>query len=103
MLTFREHTTRAACAELDVELVEFNGEADQAHLLVAHPQVLAIATLVRWPKFRTAYAVRGEDTGRCVRSPVRAHLWSSPHSAVSCEDPPLSNIKQCNDGRARPL
>ncbi|MGA3253939.1 MAG: hypothetical protein ABSD32_07300 [Mycobacterium sp.] len=30
ILTFCEHTMRVVCAELDVELVEFNGEA-QAH------------------------------------------------------------------------
>ena len=35
MLTFCEHTLRAVCAELAVELVEFNGEADHVHLLVA--------------------------------------------------------------------
>jgi hypothetical protein len=28
MLTYCEHTMHAVCAELDVELVEFNGEAD---------------------------------------------------------------------------
>ncbi|WP_353359426.1 transposase [Mycobacterium sp.] len=37
MLTFCEHTTPAECAELDVELVEFNGEADHLHLRVACP------------------------------------------------------------------
>jgi hypothetical protein len=35
MLTYCEHTMHAVCAELDVELVEFNGEADHVHLLVA--------------------------------------------------------------------
>jgi putative transposase len=33
MLTFCEHTMRAVCAELDVELAEFNREADHVHLL----------------------------------------------------------------------
>jgi putative transposase len=35
LLTFCEHTVRAMCTELDVELVEFNGQADHVHLLVA--------------------------------------------------------------------
>ena len=43
MLTFCEHTVRAVCAELEVELVEFNGEADHVHLLVAYPPTLAIS------------------------------------------------------------
>ena len=44
MLTFCEHTMRTLCAELDAELVEFNGEADHVHLLVAYPPTLAIST-----------------------------------------------------------
>jgi putative transposase len=35
MLTFCENTTRAVCGDLDVELVELNGEADHVHLLVS--------------------------------------------------------------------
>ncbi len=56
MLTFCEHTMRGVCAELDVELVEFNGEADHVHLLVAYPPTLAISILVQRLKGRTAYA-----------------------------------------------
>ncbi len=36
--TARPHYARA-CAKLDVELVEFNGEADHVHLLVAYPRL----------------------------------------------------------------
>jgi REP element-mobilizing transposase RayT len=43
-LTFCEHTMRTVYDELDVELVEFNGETDHVHLLrrrtVAGYQVL---------------------------------------------------------------
>jgi putative transposase len=38
---------RSVCAELDVELVEFNGEPDHAHPLVAYPPTLAISTLAK--------------------------------------------------------
>jgi putative transposase len=74
MLTFCEHTMRAVCAELDVELVEFNGETDHAHLLVHYPPILAISTLVQRLKGRTAYAVRREFTGARVRARIRGHL-----------------------------
>ena len=103
MLTFCEHTMRAVCAELDVELVEFNGEADHMHLLVAYPPTLAISVLVQRLKGRTAYAVRREFTGVCVRARMRGHLWSPSYFAVSCEGAPLSIIKQYIDGQARPL
>jgi len=103
MLTFCEHNMRTACAELDVELVEFNGETDHVHLLVAYPPTLAISTLVQRLKGRTAYAVRRELTGVCVRARLRGHLWSPSYFAVSCGGAPLSIIKQYIDGQARPL
>jgi putative transposase len=36
VLTCCEHTMRSVCAGLDVEPVEYNGETDHVHLLVAH-------------------------------------------------------------------
>jgi REP-associated tyrosine transposase len=101
MLTFCEQTMRAVCAEL--ELVEFNGEADHTHLLVAYPPTLAICVLAYRLKGRTAYAVRREFTGVCVRARMRGHPWSPSYFAVSCEGAPLSIIKQYIDGQARPL
>jgi len=65
---------RVVCAELDAELVEFNGEADHVHLLVAYPATLAISTLVQRLKGRTAYAMPREYTGACVRARMRGHL-----------------------------
>ena len=103
MLTFTEHTMRGVCADLDVELVEFNGETDHVHLLVAYPPTLAISVLPQRLKDRTAYAVRREYTGICVRARMRGHLWSPSYFAVSCGGAPLSVIKQYIDGQARPL
>ncbi len=103
MLTFAETTMRAVCAEHHVELVEFNGEADHVHLLLAYPPTPAISTLVQRRKGRTAYTVRREFTGACVRARMRSHLWSPSYFAVSCGGAPLSIIKQYIDGQARPL
>ncbi|WP_255774467.1 IS200/IS605 family transposase [Mycobacteroides abscessus] len=103
MLMFTEITMRQVCAELDVELVEFNGEADHVHLLVAYPPTLATSVLVQRLKGRTAYAVRREFTGACVHARMRSHLWSPSYFAVSCGGAPLSIIKQYIDGQARPL
>jgi len=94
---------RSVCAELAVELVEFNGESDHVHLLVAYPPSLALSVLAHRLKGRTAYAVRREFTGACVRARMRGHLWSPSYFAVSCGGAPLSIIKQYIDGQARPL
>ena len=55
MLTFAENTMRTVCSDLDVELVEFNGETDHLHLLLAYPPTIAISTLIPRLKGRTAY------------------------------------------------
>jgi hypothetical protein len=80
MLTFTENTIRTACADLDAEPVEFNGEADHVHLLVAYPPTLAITVLAPGLKGRTAYAVRREFTGVCPRPPCAATSSRRPTS-----------------------
>jgi putative transposase len=101
MLTFTETTMRGVCADLNAELVEFNGEPDHVHLLVAYPPTLAISVLVQRLKGRTAYSVRREYTGVCVRARMRGHLWSPSYFAVSCPGAPLPIIKQHIDCDAR--
>lgn len=103
MLTFTEHTMRSVCDELSADLVEFNGEADHVHQLVSYPPTLAVSTLVQRLKSRTAYVVRRQFTGACVRAHMRGHLWSPSYLAASCRGAPLSIIKQYIDGQARPL
>ena len=69
MPTFIEHIMRGVCAELDVELIEFNSEADHMHLLVAYPLTQAISTLLQRLKGRTAHAVRREKLRRLCPYP----------------------------------
>jgi putative transposase len=103
MLTFTETTMRSVCADLNAELVEFNGEADHVHLLVAYPPTLAISVLAQRLKGHTAYSVGREFTGACIRARMRGHLWSPSYCAVSRGGAPLSIIKQYIDAQARPL
>jgi putative transposase len=103
LLTVTETTMRTVYADLNAELVEFNGERDHVQLLVAYPPMLAVSVLAQRLKGRTAYAVRREFTGDCVRARMRGHLWSPSYCAVSCKGAPLSIIKQYIDAQARPL
>jgi putative transposase len=100
ILTFAKNTMHNVSSDLDVELVEFNGETDHVHLLVAYPAHNGISTLAQRLKGRTAYAVRHEFTGRCVRARMRGHLWSPTYFAATCGGAPLSIIKQYIDGQA---
>jgi putative transposase len=74
MLTFTENTMCTVCAHLNTELVEFNGESDYVHLLVAYLPRLAISVLAQRLKGHTPHAVRREYTGACVRAHMRGHL-----------------------------
>jgi REP-associated tyrosine transposase len=99
MLTFTQTTMGTVCAQLNAELVEFNGQADHVHLLVAYPPTPAISVLAQRLKGRTAYPVRREFAGVCVRARMRGHLCSPS----SCRGAPLTIIKQHIDGQTRPL
>lgn len=65
---------RTVCADLNAELVEFNGETDHVHLLIEYPPTLAIPILAQRLKGRTPYPVRREHTGVYVRARMRGHL-----------------------------
>lgn len=54
MLTFTENIMRAVCTDQDADLMEFNGESDHVHLLVAYQPTLAISVLAQRLKGRTA-------------------------------------------------
>jgi len=103
MLDFCQHTMAGVCPDLGAELVEFNGEPEHVHLLVAYPPTLAISTLVRRLKGRSSYAVRREYTGTCVRARMRSHLWSPSYFAASAGGAPLSVIKRYIENQNRPL
>lgn len=47
-----EEITRAACADFECELVEFNAEGDHVHLLVNLPPKAAVTKLVNSLKWR---------------------------------------------------
>ncbi len=85
---------RDVYAELTVELVEFNGETDYVHLLVAHPPTPAISVRAQGLKGRSAYSVQREFTGACIRARMRGHLGSpptSPSPAAAHRRPSSSN------------
>ena len=105
MLTSCENTNTMAtvCTDLDVELVEFNGETDHVHLLVHYPPTLAIS--MPGAAAERPHGLRGASRIHrppCPRPYARTPLVAS-YFAVSCVGASLSIIKQYIDGQARPL
>ena len=90
ILTFAENTMHNVSSDLDVELVEFNGETDHVHLLVAYLPTMAISTLVQRLNGRTAYAVRDTNSSAaasvpaCAATPGRRPTSLSPAEAHHC-------------------
>ena len=101
---FTEHAhllrihVRAVCAELDCELVEFNGEADPVHLLVTYPPMLAIHAAQRPHSLRC-----GANTPAAVSVPACTHISGPVLLRRLLRRAPPSIIKQDIDGHARPL
>lgn len=111
MLTHCQTTMGEVCANLDAEVVEFNGKADHVHLVVAYPPTLAISQLVQRLKGRTAYAARREFTGRvpvpaCAdtsgppptsRPPTEAHPYlERPSTSPETAERPSLRLPQLN-------
>lgn len=102
MLTDCEDTLREVCTTRDAEPVEFNGEADHAHLLVRYTPVLALPALVHRMKGATAHRMRGRVHRALQPRRMHGHCWTPPYFAVSAGGAPLAIIKQHIEQQHRP-
>ena len=90
------------CEQMDCELLEFSGEDNHVHMLVAvHPKV-AVANLVGKLKGKSSYLVR-----RMFQEHVKTMLWghqfwSPSYCAVSCGGASLDIVKQYIENQNAP-
>jgi len=87
---------------MDVELTEFGGEDDHAHLLVTVPPKLAIANLVGKLKGKSSYFLRKEYAKELRKKLWGSHLCSPSHCVVSCGGAPLDIVKACVENQRQP-
>ncbi|MFE7034494.1 IS200/IS605 family transposase [Streptomyces sp. NPDC057621] len=102
MLRRCEEIMRQVCDKFEVELREFNGEADHVHLLVHYPSKLALSKLVNSLKGVSSRYLRAEYTGRVNRTGMGSVFWSRSYFAASCGGAPLSIIRQYIEDQRRP-
>jgi putative transposase len=89
-----EEIMRAVCEDFEVELVEFNGEANYVHLLVNFPPKIALSRLVNSLKGVSSRRLRQEFPD-LVRHYWRAQrLWSGSYFAGSLGGAPVSVLRQ---------
>ncbi len=88
LLTFGEQTTHAVCADLDVEVAEFNGEVDHVHLLVHYPPTLAIPAPIHRLNGRQEFT--GAGPRPTSPSPTEAHHRRSSSNTSTDKPVPLN-------------
>jgi putative transposase len=82
------------CGDFEAELLEFDGEDDHVHLLVAYPPKVSLSMLVSRLKGASAMRLRRENFPEVRKKLWGAHFWSPSYCAISCGGAPLSIIKQ---------
>ncbi|MBF6181084.1 IS200/IS605 family transposase [Nocardia otitidiscaviarum] len=98
-----EEIMRAVCSDFEVELVEFNGEANHVHLLVNFPPKVAVSKLVNSLKGVSSRRLRQEFPD-LERHYWRANrLWSGSYFAGSVGGAPLSIVRQYIEQQDRPV
>jgi len=98
-----EEIMRAVCEDFEVELVEFNGEANHVHLLVNFPPKIALSRLVNSLKGVSSRRLRQEFPD-LVRHYWRAQrLWSGSYFAGSLGGAPISVLRQYIETQEHPV
>ena len=82
------------CGQMEAELLEFGGEDDHVHLMIAYPPKIALATLVGKLKGKSSYIVRREFASHLKRYLWGEHFWSPSYCAVSCGGAPLDVVRE---------
>ena len=82
------------CDQMDVELLEFEGDNDHVHLMVCCPPKLAVSNLVSKLKGKSSYVLRREFWSEIKKKLWNNHFWSPSYCMVSCGGASLEIIKQ---------
>ena len=90
---FRE-IAEARCSGWGGTLLEFNGEADHVHLLIALPPNLDLSNFVNNLKTTSSRLLRQEFADKVKRVYRKPVFWSRSSCIISCAGAPLSIPKQ---------
>ena len=91
--TFLQGVLTKVCQDFDAELMEFDGEDDHVHLLVAYPPKVALSVLVNSLKGASAYRLRSQNFTEVRQKLWGSHFWSPSYCAVSCGGAALETVK----------
>jgi putative transposase len=90
------------CKQMDCELLEFGGEDDHTHIMVAvHPKI-AVANLVGKLKGKSSYILRKEYTRLLKKKLWGTHFWSPSYCVVSCSGASLEVVRAYIENQRKP-
>ena len=90
---FLKEAMEKVCLDFEAELMEFDGEDDHVHLLVAYPPKASISAMVNSLKGASAYRLRAQKFTEVQRKLWGKHFWSPSYCAVSCGGAALETVK----------
>jgi putative transposase len=104
VLTFMEKTMKDICTQYEVELTEFNGEADHVHLLVNYPPKVQLSKLINSLKGVSSRYIRQQfpDVKYHWTNKKSGALWSPSYFAGSVGGAPIEVLKQYIEQQDRP-
>ena len=90
------------CADFEAELVEFDGEDDDVHLLVNYPPKVAVSRLANRLKGASSRLIRKRNYPSIRQKLWGGALWSPSYVARSCGGAPIAVIRQHREQQQTP-
>ena len=103
ILTTLEAIFSEVCSSLNAELIEFSGEADDVHLLVASPPSLSISRLVVTLKSVSSQRIRKQFWGQIRNKLWGRRFWTRSYCVLTVGDGATTDIiKRYIENQLRP-
>jgi len=88
---------KETCEQMDCEMLEFNGEDDHVHFLIAIPPKHSVSVVAGKLKGKSSYFLREEFWPELKTRLWGNHLWSPSYCSVTCGGAPLEIVKKYID------
>ena len=95
-----EEIFKATLEKWECELIEFNGETDHVHLLIATNPKVRLSDLVNNLKTVSSRLIRKDFKAQLDRYYQKPVFWSRSYCLLTCGGAPLSVIKQYIENQA---
>ena len=88
-----KETATAVCRDFESELLEYEGESDHVHLLIAYPPKISISRLVNSLKGVTSRKLRKDHYDEIRDKLWGASFWSPSYCAISNRGASLDTVE----------